>query len=134
MTFDDLTNKAIKSAIYSKEDQTMYLIDAQRNLISCAARPHNRATFARIIGADFLSLSTIVSVLPKSVVKHEVARPEKNHQFCSRQYDFLTDGGACTIMIAMEGWHESDRLRLECEPTVGYPADDATHLEDTNVS
>lgn len=134
MTFDDLTKKAIASVFFSKTDQVIYLVDANRNLISCIAKPFNRATVARATGADFLRLSTIVSVVSKSVVKHEVPRPEKNHQFCSRQYDFLTDSGVCTITIAMEGWNESDRLRLEIEPTVGYPADDSAHLEDTHVA
>lgn len=134
MSSDDLMGKTIKSAVISVEDQAIYLMADKQQIFGCSVRPENKAMIGKIEGADYLAQSTIVAVLPKPVVKHEVKRNEEVKQFCSRQYEILTDAGSCRITVVLDGWERHGGLCIAFAPHVGYPPDDAKRLEDTDVA
>ncbi len=132
MTFDIIKSKFIRGAAYSKEDEAIYLIEANHTLFKLEALPVKSAAFLQIEGSDFLAQSKIISVSCREPVAHQVTRDGKEVRFCSRQYDVLTDAGNCRLTIGSQDIECIKELSVECLSHIGYPPDDAKRLEDTN--
>jgi len=130
MTFEPILFKFMRGVVYSKEEQSLYFIEANHQLFCCKATPENRALISEVKGAEFLQDAKVAAVTFCPVVSHADHMPDGVIQYCYIRFEFLTDKGCCSITVRSHDLTDISSVGLTCGVDVGYPPDDAKKLED----
>lgn len=130
MKFSELTNRFVRGAIYSRIEETIYLVEANHDLFALRAVPTTTAVILQVEGSVNLEQSQLVSVVEAPPVKHMKRILEKEVTWCTRNYEIFTSLGCVKIVVTSDEVSDLEDLSLTLFKETGYPPEDAARLED----
>lgn len=130
MSFAELTNLFIRGAAYSRDEETIFLVEANHSLYALRAEPNISAVILSIRGSVNMEQANFVSVAEFPSVRHSKESGDKKVTWVTRKYNLYTSLGTVEIVLTSDEEADADTLRLDLVKETGYPPEDAKRLED----
>lgn len=132
LKFDTLINRFIRGAAFSRQEEALFLIEANHSIYMLQATPLNKAQFLSLRGCENLEQSNLVNILANEPVKHSDVVKDKTVTYCTRKYSIFTSLGTVDIIVTSDDADDADVLELKLQEQAGYPPEDAKRITDFN--